>query len=80
MGRSGWGVESLVLMSAKSLPQDGAVLEGRDRERFVESLFDRIAAPYDRLNRVISLGRDRAWRRRAVDLTGAVRGSRVCDL
>lgn len=43
-------------------------------------MFDRIASPYDRLNRVISLGRDRRWRREAVVLSGVGRGDSVADL
>lgn len=59
---------------------DGWSLEGAAREDYVRRLFDRIAGPYDRLNRVISLGRDGAWRRLAVAASGAVSGSRVLDL
>ena len=32
----------------------------------VEAMFDRIAPRYDRLNRIISLGQDRRWRRHTV--------------
>lgn len=61
-------------------PELGARLRGREREAYVEALFDRIAAPYDRLNRIISLGRDRAWRRLVARLAGARAGARLCDL
>jgi len=43
-------------------------------------MFDRISGPYDRLNRVISLGRDARWRRVAVELSAAQPGDRVADL
>jgi demethylmenaquinone methyltransferase/2-methoxy-6-polyprenyl-1,4-benzoquinol methylase len=58
----------------------GARLAGRERETYVGGMFDRIAAPYDRLNRVISLGRDRAWRERLVAEAGCRPGSCVADL
>lgn len=32
------------------------------------SVFTDIAAKYDRINRILSLGRDQAWRRRVIDL------------
>ena len=46
----------------------------------VEEMFDRVAPGYDRMNRIISLGRDTGWRRRTVDALGLPRGSLVLDL
>jgi ubiquinone/menaquinone biosynthesis methyltransferase len=46
----------------------------------VRRMFDGIAPTYDALNRVLSLGIDQAWRRRAVARLGDVRGRRVVDL
>jgi demethylmenaquinone methyltransferase / 2-methoxy-6-polyprenyl-1,4-benzoquinol methylase len=46
----------------------------------VQALFERIAPGYDVVNRVASLGVDRAWRRRAVAALGDVRGARVLDV
>jgi demethylmenaquinone methyltransferase/2-methoxy-6-polyprenyl-1,4-benzoquinol methylase len=43
-------------------------------------MFDRLAPRYDRMNRIISLGLDRGWRRRTVDALGATPGARVLDL
>ena len=43
-------------------------------------MFDRIARRYDLLNRVISLGIDQSWRRRAVDALKLRPGARVLDL
>jgi len=41
--------------------------KGAPREQ-VEAMFDSISGHYDRLNRILSLGTDKRWRRRAVDL------------
>jgi demethylmenaquinone methyltransferase/2-methoxy-6-polyprenyl-1,4-benzoquinol methylase len=43
-------------------------------------MFDRVAPDYDRVNRVISMGRDRAWRARTVDALALAPGARVLDL
>jgi demethylmenaquinone methyltransferase/2-methoxy-6-polyprenyl-1,4-benzoquinol methylase len=43
-------------------------------------MFDGIAARYDLLNRLISLGVDQSWRRRTVDSLRLGRGSRALDL
>jgi len=43
-------------------------------------MFDRISPRYDFLNRVLSLGTDVRWRRRAQVLLGARPGERVLDL
>jgi demethylmenaquinone methyltransferase / 2-methoxy-6-polyprenyl-1,4-benzoquinol methylase len=52
-----------------------------DRKRAtVEAMFDRIAPRYDRMNRVISLGQDVRWRRRAVATLVLQPGARVLDL
>jgi demethylmenaquinone methyltransferase/2-methoxy-6-polyprenyl-1,4-benzoquinol methylase len=39
-----------------------------DHDRRIAEMFDRVAPRYDRLNRVLSGGRDIGWRRRAVAL------------
>jgi len=43
-------------------------------------MFDRIAARYDLMNRIISLGIDQRWRRRTVDALALKPGARVLDL
>jgi len=43
-------------------------------------MFDAIAPRYDFLNRVLSLGRDRSWRKQAVAALGLGPGSRVLDV
>lgn len=42
--------------------------------------FQRIAANYDRTNRILSLGLDRLWRRRAIDLLQRRPGETTLDL
>ncbi len=46
----------------------------------VQVMFDAIAPTYDTLNRVLSLGIDQSWRRRAIRELGDVRGQRVIDV
>ncbi len=51
--------------------------------RAVQQMFDGIAPTYDTLNRVLSLGIDQSWRRRAIAALGAGRslaGRRVLDV
>jgi demethylmenaquinone methyltransferase/2-methoxy-6-polyprenyl-1,4-benzoquinol methylase len=43
-------------------------------------MFDRIAPGYDRANTVLSLGRDRAWRRRAADAAAPPAGGAALDI
>jgi demethylmenaquinone methyltransferase/2-methoxy-6-polyprenyl-1,4-benzoquinol methylase len=46
----------------------------------VSAMFDRVAERYDLLNDVLSLGRDRSWRRVVAAAVGAGPGQRVLDL
>jgi demethylmenaquinone methyltransferase/2-methoxy-6-polyprenyl-1,4-benzoquinol methylase len=48
--------------------------------RAVQMMFDGIAPTYDTLNRVLSLGIDQSWRRRAVAALGDVTGKPVLDI
>lgn len=57
-----------------------ADLFGAGRERAVERMFDRVARRYDLLNRLLTLGLDRRWRRRSVRLLDLPPGSVVADL
>ena len=54
--------------------------QGDAKRDAVESMFDRLAPRYDRMNRIISLGLDRRWRQRTVDALDVPRGPRVLDL
>ena len=51
----------------------------KDRARFVSRMFGRIARRYDMGNRVLSLGRDQAWRRRAIAALAPQAGERILD-
>jgi demethylmenaquinone methyltransferase/2-methoxy-6-polyprenyl-1,4-benzoquinol methylase len=52
--------------------------EAHDHE--IASMFDRIAARYDFLNRVLSFGTDIGWRRRAIALADIWPGAAVLDV
>ena len=68
-------------MSGTAAPARHARLpEGDDKHHAVEAMFDRIAPRYDRLNRIISLGQDRRWRRHTVAALGLSPGATVLDL
>lgn len=53
---------------------------GTEKARTVSRMFGRIASRYDRGNRVLSLGRDQAWRRLAVRLLNPTPTERVLDI
>jgi ubiquinone/menaquinone biosynthesis methyltransferase len=50
------------------------------KRRHVRGLFATIADRYDLITVLLSFGRDRAWKRRLIDLSGAATGERVLDL
>ena len=62
------------------LGRDGSLPHGEAKHDAVEGMFDRLAPRYDRMNRLISLGMDKGWRRRTVDALAAVAGGTVLDL
>lgn len=53
---------------------------GASRAAHVQAMFDRIAGRYDLLNRILTLGMDIGWRRRAVRALALPGGSLVLDL
>lgn len=55
-------------------------LFGAGREHAVERMFDRVGRRYDLLNRLLTFGLDRRWRRRSVRLLDLPPGSVVADL
>ena len=60
--------------AASVLPDSG------HKAQAVEAMFDRIAPRYDALNRILTLGLDVRWRRRAVRELGLRGGASVVDL
>lgn len=52
----------------------------RDKARRVRRMFDAIAPTYELVNRVVSAGRDSAWRRQAVELAGVTHEDKVLDV
>lgn len=51
-----------------------------DKAARVRAMFDEIAPTYERVNRVLSMGRDASWRRRVVQWAGVRPDDRVLDL
>jgi demethylmenaquinone methyltransferase/2-methoxy-6-polyprenyl-1,4-benzoquinol methylase len=51
-----------------------------DKAVVVEAMFDRIAASYDRMNRVMTFGMDQGWRRRQLDIVGVRAGETLLDV
>ncbi len=54
-------------------------LPGQERARYVQDMFARISARYDLMNRLMSLGRDVAWRREVIRLAGLGPNARLLD-
>lgn len=57
-----------------------AHLKGRERAAYVQSMFDRIARRYDLMNRLMTFGRDQAWRRFVVQQANLPKGGRLLDV
>lgn len=70
-------------MALTALPDAGdeAALPGPgEKAAVVQSMFDRIAPRYDRLNAVMTFRLDRAWRRATIDAAEIRPGDRVLDV
>lgn len=53
---------------------------GEEKARAVRGMFDAIAPRYDTVNRIMTFGMDRGWRRRAAASLALPRGALVLDL
>jgi demethylmenaquinone methyltransferase / 2-methoxy-6-polyprenyl-1,4-benzoquinol methylase len=51
-----------------------------EKARFVRAMFSRIAGRYDLMNAILTLGRDRGWRRRVVALAAPPSQGRLLDI
>jgi demethylmenaquinone methyltransferase/2-methoxy-6-polyprenyl-1,4-benzoquinol methylase len=54
--------------------------QAREKEAYVETLFDAVAPTYDLANHLMSFGLDLLWRRRAVRESGVGPGAQVLDV
>lgn len=54
--------------------------DGGSKTKQITEMFDHIAGQYDRMNRLMSLGQDRVWRRKAIDALEASHPNRVLDV
>lgn len=54
--------------------------DGGSKTKQITEMFDHIAGQYDRMNRLMSLGQDRVWRRKAIDALEVCHPKRVLDV
>ncbi len=54
--------------------------ESAEKKEQVESMFDAIAPRYDMLNRILSLGIDQGWRRKAIKMIEPFQPKRILDI
>lgn len=57
-----------------------AHLTGSERSHYVQGMFDRIAHRYDLMNRVMTGGQDRRWRKEVIQKTRLPEGGKLLDL
>jgi demethylmenaquinone methyltransferase/2-methoxy-6-polyprenyl-1,4-benzoquinol methylase len=57
-----------------------AALEGKARAAYVQDMFDRIAARYNLMNRLMTFGQDMKWRRFVVEQARLMPGDKLLDL
>ncbi len=57
-----------------------AQLQGHERAEYVRTMFDRIAGRYDLVNRLMTFGRDRVWRRYVIGQAALQPGDVLLDV
>ena len=57
-----------------------AHLTGQERADYVQSMFDRVAARYDLMNRLMTAGQDIAWRKYVIEKAAVPQGGRMLDI
>jgi demethylmenaquinone methyltransferase/2-methoxy-6-polyprenyl-1,4-benzoquinol methylase len=55
-------------------------LQGEARAKYVRDMFTRIARRYDLMNRLMSVGRDGAWRREVIKQAALISKARILDV
>ena len=53
---------------------------GEDKKKFVEEMFDDISSNYDMLNRILSFGIDKYWRKKLIQSMDIVKGQYIIDI
>lgn len=53
---------------------------GKDKAAYVKDTFNAIAGRYDLMNTLMSLGMDKAWRKKVVQQVGAAEGRHILDV
>jgi demethylmenaquinone methyltransferase/2-methoxy-6-polyprenyl-1,4-benzoquinol methylase len=61
-------------------PSQVPVLGESERARYVQGMFERIAPRYDLLNRLMTAGQDRRWRKMVIRLCDLPDGGKLLDL
>lgn len=77
-----WGVSSDNIPRALEIKAEKITPYGSDRPKGaqVEAMFDNIAPAYDFMNRAMTLGIDRSWRRKVVRAVAAMKPAAILDV
>ncbi len=73
----------MTLSEPRTIWDDGSLTDPHgqpDKAARVEAMFDAIAPTYERVNRLLSVGRDAYWRRQAVSLAETRASDRILDV